>query len=311
MSLDPMRLLRWASGVALSDDLPISDPTPDPGLFGPASVTWRLQSEQWLIAGGARSFLMQAAHPVVAQAALDHSHFAIDPFGRVHRTIQAMAVVSFGTMREVDDVARRINHIHGGVTGMMSTSVGRHTAGAAYSAMDPHALLWVHATLIDSVLTAYQSFVGPLTAADRDQYWQESCRYARKLGIPDAVLPASYAAMQAYLHDAYASGEVAVGPAAKQIAQTVLYPRLNPVRRSVWGLVRLITAGQLPAATRRDYGLPWTGVHQVAFRGVCVIARLLRRALPQVIGRSAVETYAERRVRGELPHSPVTTRMTR
>jgi uncharacterized protein (DUF2236 family) len=302
-----MRLIRWASGVALSDDLPISDPAPDPGLFGPGSVTWRLQSEQWLIAGGARSFLMQAAHPVVAQATLDHSHFAIDPFGRVHRTIQAMAVISFGTIREVDDVARRINHLHGCVTGTLSSSVGQHTAGAAYSATDPAALLWVHAALIDSVLTAYQSFVGPLTAADLDQYWQESCRYARKLGVPDALLPASYAAMQAYLRDAYAAGEVAVGPAAKQIAHTVLYPRLHPLRRPLWGLVRLLTAGQLPPAIRHDYGLRWSGAHQVVFRGVCVIARLLRRALPQIVGRSAVETYAERRVRGELQRSPVAT----
>src|SRR2546428_13281838 len=83
--LDAMRIIHWASGAQMSSKLPISDPDPDPGVLGPDSLSWRLHEEQWLITAGARAFLMQAAHPKVAQGALDHSGFAEDPFGRVYR----------------------------------------------------------------------------------------------------------------------------------------------------------------------------------------------------------------------------------
>src|SRR5579859_7679656 len=95
--LDSMRIIHWASGADMPRNLPISDPQPDPGLLGPDSLTWLLHEEQWLILSGARAFLMQAAHPIVAQGALDHSAFAEDPFGRVYRTIQGMAVLIFGS----------------------------------------------------------------------------------------------------------------------------------------------------------------------------------------------------------------------
>src|SRR6266487_3787639 len=141
--LDAMRIIHWASGAQMSSKLPINDPTPDPGLFGPDSITWRLHEEQWLITAGARAFLLQAAHPKVAQGALDHSGFAQDPFGRVQRTILAMAVLLFGTTREAGAMARSINQLHHTVKGTLSSSVGRYRAGDTYSAMEQSALLWV------------------------------------------------------------------------------------------------------------------------------------------------------------------------
>src|SRR5438309_1153507 len=109
--LDAMRIIHMASGAPMSSELPISDPHPDPGLLGPDSISWRLHEEQWLITAGARAFLMQAAHPKVAQGALDHSGFAEDPFGRVYRTIQGMAVLIFGTTHEANTMARNINRL--------------------------------------------------------------------------------------------------------------------------------------------------------------------------------------------------------
>ncbi|HEU5198056.1 MAG TPA: oxygenase MpaB family protein, partial [Ktedonobacterales bacterium] len=105
LRIDPIRLIRWVSGATLPDDMPISDRDPDPGVMGPGSVTWRLHSEQWLILGGARAFLMQAAHPKVAQGALDFSAYAEDPFGRVFRTVMAMSVFLAGTTHEVNAMA--------------------------------------------------------------------------------------------------------------------------------------------------------------------------------------------------------------
>src|ERR1700736_5020812 len=136
-SLDAMRLIHWASGAPMSRELPISDPHPDPGILGPDSLSWRLHEEQWLITDGAPAFLLQAAHPKVAQGALDHSGFAEDPFGRVSRTIQGMAVLIFGTTNEVNTMARNLNRLHHTVQGKLTESIGRNKAGETYSGMEP------------------------------------------------------------------------------------------------------------------------------------------------------------------------------
>ena len=307
--LDAMRLIHWASGAPLSSKLPINDPTPDPGLFGPDSITWRLHEEQWLITAGARAFLLQAAHPKVAQGALDHSGFAEDPFGRVYRTIQGMAILIFGTSQEANAMARNINRLHHTVQGTLPESIGRYTAGETYSGMEPLALLWVHIVFVDSMLTAYQTFVGPLSEAVCEQYWQESCRYARLLGLTDATLPHNYAAVRQYMREALASGEIAIGPTAHFIAQKVLYPPMPVWRRPLWTIVRLITVGQLPADVRQAYGLRWAMEQRVGFRIARGIGHLLRRLFPNALGRSPLVNFARRRAQGKLYQStrPLTT----
>jgi uncharacterized protein (DUF2236 family) len=307
--LDAMRIIHWASGASMPSQLPISDPEPDPGLFGPDSITWRLHEEQWLITAGARAFLMQAAHPKVAQGALDHSGFAEDPFGRVYRTIQGMAVLIFGTSHEANAMARNINRLHHTVQGTLPESIGRYPAGEPYSAMEPLALLWVHIVFVDSMLTAYKTFVGPLSEAACEQYWQESCSYARLLGLTDATLPATYADVQQYMHEVLASGEVAIGPAAHFISQKVLYPPMPWLRKPLWAIVRLITVGQLPADIRLAYGLDWGMRQRIGFRMARAAGHLLRRLFPNALGRSPLVNFARSRVQGKLyqPAGPTPT----
>jgi len=301
--LDSMRIIHWASGAQMPGELPISDLEPDPGLLGPDSLTWRLHEEQWLILAGARAFLMQAAHPIVAQGALDHSAFAEDPFGRVYRTIRGMAVLIFGTSAEANAMARHINLLHHTVQGTLSENIGRYQAGEHYSAMEPLPLLWVHIAFVDSLLTAYKMFVGPLTPAQCEQYWQESCRYARHLGLTDATLPATYAAAQQHIREALPSGEIAIGTAAHFIAREVLFPHLPLLRRPLWMIVRVITIGQLPPDIRKAYGLRWNIAHRVGFLMARGMMRLLRRIFPKALGKAPLVGFARRRAKGELQRS--------
>src|SRR3989442_10360863 len=50
------------------DRLRTARPTVDPAesLFGPASVTWRVNREAVILLGGGRALLLQIAHPLVA-----------------------------------------------------------------------------------------------------------------------------------------------------------------------------------------------------------------------------------------------------
>jgi uncharacterized protein (DUF2236 family) len=55
---------------------------------------------------------------------------------------------------------------------------GRRGDGAAYRALDPDLLLWVHATLVDTALVVYRRFFRPLSLADEARYYAEMKRLA-------------------------------------------------------------------------------------------------------------------------------------
>ena len=298
--LDAMLLINWASGASMPRELPLTDQTPDSGVLGPTSLTWRLHEEQWLIMATARAFLMQAAHPKVAQGAADHSRYAKDSFSRVYGTMTAMQLLLFGTTKEARAIARRLNRIHYRTRGVLSESVGRYQAGETYNALEPSVLLWVHITGVDSMLTAYKTFVGPLSEAECEQYWQESCRYARLLGLTNATLPKSYIAVQQYIREALASGEIAIGQSAHLIAQTILSPTMPSFRKPLWNFVGLVAIGQLPADIRQAYGFPWTLRHRMAFHLLCHTSRFLRHLFPNVLGKSSVVDFARCRSQGKL-----------
>ena len=101
------------------------------------------------------ALLMQAAHPSVAAGVAEHSTYATDPFGRLLRTLTSSFDVVFGTRTEAEATIRRVNAIHRAVR-------GTRPDGKPYSALEPDALLWVHATLVDTALRMYHRFVAPL-----------------------------------------------------------------------------------------------------------------------------------------------------
>src|SRR5258708_18894880 len=149
--------------------MPISDTDSDPGLFGPSSVTWKVLREPLLILGGARALLLQAAHPHVAQGAIDHSSYATDPFGRLMRTTDWAGAVAFVTTAEAEAAAGRVNRMHRKVSGTLPRRHGSRKvqAGSTYAAMDADLLLWVHATFVDTLLVAHDRRVGGLTEIER------------------------------------------------------------------------------------------------------------------------------------------------
>jgi uncharacterized protein (DUF2236 family) len=261
------------------------------GIFGPGSVSWRIDREMIVLAGGSCALLMQAAHPVVAAGVVEHSTYATDPFGRILRTLLTSYAVVFGTRSEADAALRRVNAIHASVRGRLPNADG------TYSALDPEALLWVHATLVDTALRVYARFVAPLSAADEQGYYEECSRVAQVLGVRPADLPPTIADLRAWMTEMIESGRVRVTPAARRIARTVLYPSpLMP--RLAWDAAHLVSLSALPAALRAQYGIRWSARRE---RGVERLARLSRRLMPLVpspLRHAPQARAADRRVRG-------------
>ena len=266
------------------------------GLFGPGSVAWRVDREVIVLAGGSCALLMQAAHPIVAAGVVEHSTYATDPFGRLRRTLASSFDVVFGTRARADAAIRRVNAIHAAVR-------GRLTDGASYTAADPEALLWVHATLVDTALRVYSRFVRPLSAADERQYLVEASEVAERLGVAPADLPTEVPELREWMAGMIEDGRVMVTPDARLVAETVLHPsRLVP--RLAWDAAHLISLATLPEALRRQYGIGWPDQRE---RGVERLAAFTRRALPLVPAPLRFVPHAraaDRRVRRALRRAP-------
>src|SRR2546421_2127774 len=130
-------------------------------------MTWRVDREAMVLLGsGSRALLLQVAHPKVAAAVAEHSRFRSDPVGRLRDTLDAIYAFAFADTSTAHQVIATITHLHSAVRGATP-------AGEPYAALDPHLLLWVYATLIDSSLVAYETFVAPLAPTDRDRYYAE------------------------------------------------------------------------------------------------------------------------------------------
>src|SRR5439155_14508553 len=91
----------------------VSEPSSnsDAGLFGPASVSWRVNRETSVLFGGARALLMHAAHPLVLAGARQTGFYERNPWKRLERTLRLTYTMTFGTRREAEDAAARINQV--------------------------------------------------------------------------------------------------------------------------------------------------------------------------------------------------------
>jgi uncharacterized protein (DUF2236 family) len=68
----------------------------DPGLFGPESITWRVNREGVLLLGGGAALILQVAHPLVGAGVAEHSNYREDPWGRLYRTLDLTTSRSSG-----------------------------------------------------------------------------------------------------------------------------------------------------------------------------------------------------------------------
>jgi uncharacterized protein (DUF2236 family) len=244
--------------------------------FSPDRMIWQVDKEMVLLAAGGRALLMQLAHPKVAAGVAEHSHFKHDALGRLYRTMSTMWSIGFDETALARAALERVRNVHGQVQGTIPAAEPL-AAGTPYDALDIELLLWVHATLIDSALLAYDTFVRPLAAEEKSRYYHDSKKLAYLFEIPETLVPESLADFNGYLERMLAAG-IAVGPAARALAEEILYP--SPwILKPASPLFRLITAGLLPECLRDAYGLRWSEPKEKTF---WLIAKWIRRLLPLV-----------------------------
>ena len=187
------RVIDSVSGMFAHGEMPLrhtGDYPGDPGLCGPDSVSWRVIGDVSVFVGGIRALLIQAAHPEVVAGVDDHSRYRDDPLGRLSRTSFYVTSATFGAIPEVKEAVDLVNSAHQGVSGTSHR-------GRPYSASKPELAAWVHNSLTDSFLEAYQRFGGRLGTGQADRFVMEQTRVGEMLGA--APLPATAAELRAWI----------------------------------------------------------------------------------------------------------------
>jgi uncharacterized protein (DUF2236 family) len=242
----------------------------DPGLFGPGSLAWRINRESVLLLGGGRALLLQVANPMVAAGVADHSDFTANPYDRLWRTVDAALTVIFGDTEQAATAVERVTRIHWHVRGVRG--------GRPYSALDPDLLLWVHATLVESSIAAYDAFVHPLPFAVRERYYLEMQTMGTAFGVPDELHPSSYAAFRAYMDDTIAGLEI--DDECRAIARRVLSPPMPAPLVPAGLLGGLGSIGLLPPRVRSELRLRWNRGTELAFHAMAAGLRATVPLLP-------------------------------
>jgi uncharacterized protein (DUF2236 family) len=251
------------------------DPLPPEreGLFRNGGWLRRIHAESALISGGGRALLLEVAHPLVAAGVAEHSSFRSDPLRRLQRTLAAMHAIAFGDRAAALAAARGVERAHARVRGILAEDAGRYPAGTPYDGRDVDLVIWVWATLVDTALCGYGTFVAPLSEEACEGYYAEQCAIARLLGAPADALPPNHAAFRAWFDGCVAGDTLFVTPVAREIADAVLTP---PPGLADAAQVRLITAALLPARLRDDFGLRFDAKEGARFDALLRSVRRLR-----------------------------------
>lgn len=238
------------------------------GLFGPGSLTWRINCEMVLLAGGGRALLLQVAHPLVAAGVAQHSDYREDPWGRLFRTLDLTTRIVFGDEGDSAAASRRLDRVHRKVTGVADD-------GTPYEARSPDLLLWVWATLVETAMLVYTRYVRSLTAAEVNAYYVEQTRFAAACGVPEGHWPPGYPDFVEWF-DGVVDRELRVTEAARDVARATLRPIVPLPARPALEALNLVTIGLLPPALRDAYGLEWgPGRERLLAASTAAIRRLL------------------------------------
>ena len=252
-------------------------------MFPPSAVIRRVNEEPVILLGAGRALLLQLAHPHVAAGVHEHSDFQSNPFKRLQGTLEATYTMVCGEPSLAEGVGRRIRWIHDFVT------------GPAYQANDPANLLWVHATLLDTALGQYERLVAPLSAADRETYYEEMAVVAEGFGCPRSAQPATITEFEAYFDEQVRA--IGVTDVGRQLARDVVSPTLPlglhvPLAPAL-ALQRLLAVGTLPPRVREQFGFEWSDTRQRRLDRFEAGVRRTLRAVPRPARIAPINVYGK------------------
>jgi uncharacterized protein (DUF2236 family) len=241
----------------------------------PGSPVYRAFNDVRIAPAAGYAVLLQVAHPTVGWGVHQYSSFTKDPWGRLLRTLDYVHGTISGGPEMAGEIGARVRAMHRAIK-------GERAGGIRYSAMEPDAFAWVHATLALSVLEGHRRFARPYTREQAQALWTQWRDVGRLVGVRYRDLPESIDGFYAYVEEMFAT-TLTWTPAIAEVMGT---PRItsSPVRAvptPVWkGFARvageqfrIVTTGMLTPDLRLRLRLPYSRGDAAIFRAHELVAR--------------------------------------
>jgi uncharacterized protein (DUF2236 family) len=279
----------------------VSQGTADPlaGVFGPQSMSWRINREAALFLGAGRAALLQLAHPWVTASLEQHSNVMSRPIARFHNTFRVVFAMIFGSLHQAVGAARHLYTVHTYIRGEMKETIVAYPRGSHYEANEIAALRWVYATLIESAVLAYECAMPPLTPSELATYFKETHTLASLFGLLPSELPANWNEFLDYRREMETSSLLGVTANARTMAHGLLRGAHSWIKPPYW--YRALTTEWLPARFRDEFGLDFGADEQkAADRAKQRLPQIYRR-LPPIIRFVGPWHEAQARLRAKSP----------
>lgn len=306
-----LALARTLRGERPGSDHRADEHPGDPGLTGPGSASWQVLSDIAGLPAGVRALLLQALHPLAVAGVVDHSNYATDQWGRLHRTSAWVATGTFGSVPSALRVSRIVRAQHAKVRGTAPD-------GRPYAADDPELLAWVSLTFTDSLLAMDHAYAAhPVRGADADRFVLEQSRVAALLDprvdlagldtpagharlrrwdlalplLEEGLLPHDVASLRAAF-ERY-RGELRVTAQGEDILAFLAEPGIPAAAMPVYRRFHAASVATMPDWVRTALGAPTAGT-----RDLLALGRLdpLLAAMRLTLGGSPARRAAEERV---------------
>ncbi len=251
-------------------------------LVGPDSVCWRYCSDVRLNFAILFSLLLQVAHPTVGAGVRDFSEFEQHPYERVLRSVDYVTLLVYGG----DDAiaaGRRLRALHKRFTGVRDD-------GRRYSALEPGAYAWVHATLLKSYVAGHAQFGRPMSPTEVERFYAEYCGLGRLIGVRPRDLPSTWSRFCAYF-ERVSESELEPNESVRRVLRAVdlagpsILPLPGPlsavtripVRRALW----LGGVGLLAPELRQRLEIGWNVADELSFRALGRLTRAMTPVMPE------------------------------
>ena len=211
--------------------------TPDPGYFGPDSISWRVHHDPSALVGGLRALMLQSLQPEVMHGFNANTDTRDDPWGRLIRTANYVNTVVYGTHDEADAAAERVRRVHK-VLGLDR----------------PEWLLWVHCGAVESWLYSHRVSGAPMTDAEADAYVEEQVIAAELVGCEMSDVPRTSAQLLQYFD--VMRPQLSATDETRTAVLGVLWPPMTPriewltPARPLWTIAATTALGLLPRWSR-------------------------------------------------------------
>lgn len=274
-------------------------PDPRVGLFGPGSMMWQLTGPITPGAmGSGRALLLQTAHPWVTAGIDEHSIVRYDPLERGRRTFIFISTMVYGSMPQVLAAANQVHGIHNEIKGKLPYRAGAFDKNSEYRANEVAAMIWVNATLWDTLVRMYEEIEGPLTVEDKNRFYEETKLFAMLFGIPDSALPATWDEFLDYNETMWLSPQLTVTDNARKLKEDLFNQGSIVLAFPLW-VQEIVTAANLPPRIRDQYDMEFALWETLNYAWILPSAKLYNWMLPDGMRMNPVYHEARARLQGK------------